>query len=482
MHLYEALREALHAHPDARIATTRTARTYREVLADSTEKAGLLDRVVPRGARVLLALPNHLGYLSSLLAVLSRGDLPVLADPSLTGAEIDKLVTECGIDAVVDATPGILGIRLDDRSWVRSTGVEGPRPEPAPTTELCRLTSGSTRSPACIEFSAEAVLAAARTWAQASELNQADRSLCFAGLYNGLAFNTTLIPSLLTGAEMILATGMPSAGNILRQVAGARPTILVAFPEAYNRVAEYPVDSIPAQTRTALAAIRLRLSSAAPLSTQTAARITTLSGPVSDYYGIAETGPITFNRTPGVGGTHGSLLPGVSMVSRPRADGISVLQVRTRSMGSKYLNYPGEFERSIAEDGSYITSDTGTVTDGQVTLSGRAQPTLEIGGRKFSVDSVRDPILSFDGVTDCHVLQLTTPSGRPCVGAAVETAGDVDVSRLRAHLRAAIAAYKVPEILVAVDALPRGTTGKVKSTAVRELLLGEFRQPIGGDR
>jgi acyl-coenzyme A synthetase/AMP-(fatty) acid ligase len=149
-------------------------------------------------------------------------------------------------------------------------------------------------------------------------------------------------------------------------------------------------------------------------------------------------------------------------------------------MGTKYLNYPGEFERSVAPDGSYITSDTGTVVDGEVTLTGRAHPTLEIGGRKFSVASVRDPIMSFTGVVDCHVLQLTTPSGRACVGAAVETTGAVDFSELREHLRAVIAAYKVPEILLGVAELPRGTTGKVKSSAVRELLLGAFQRPIAG--
>ncbi|MDO3647915.1 class I adenylate-forming enzyme family protein [Nocardia mangyaensis] len=479
MRLYEALAAALRAHPDGRLTTTRAARAYRDVLVDSTAKAVLLDRIAPRGARVLLAMPNHLGYVSSLLAVLSRGDVPVLADPSLTTAEIDTLITDCGIDAVI-AADDTGGIQIDDRSWARATGAEGPRPALAHDTELCRLTSGSTRSPACIEFRAEAVLAAATTWAEASELTPDDRSLCFAGLYNGLAFNTTLIPNLLTGAQVILATGLPSAGSILRQITSTEPTILVAFPEAYNRVTEYPVEAISTATRAALAAIRLRLSSAAPLSARTAARMVALSGPVSDYYGIAETGPITFHRTPTAGGNNGRLLPGVSVASRPRTDGTPVLHVRTRSMGTKYLNYPGEFERSVASDGSYVTSDTGTVIEGQVTLSGRAHPTLEIGGRKFSVDSVRDPILSFDGVADCHVVQITTPSGRPCVAAAVETVGVVDMTRLRAHLRAAIAAYKVPEVLLGVDALPRGATGKVKSAAVRELLLRTFRQPRGG--
>ncbi|MFD9548839.1 class I adenylate-forming enzyme family protein [Nocardia salmonicida] len=479
MRLYEALVEALRGRPEGRIATTRSEITYRDVLTESAAKAALLDQVAPRGARILLAMPNHLGYASSLLAVLSRGDLPILADPSLTAAEVDKLVTDCSIDAVIAADDAV-GVPFDERTRVRATGVDGVRPELAPDTELGRLTSGSTRSPACIEFSAEAVLSAATTWADASELTPTDSSLCFAGLYNGLAFNTTLIPSLLRGAKLVLATGMPTAGSIVRQVTSARPTILVAFPAAYDRLVEYPLDKMSAQTREALTGIRLRLSSAAPLSEAAAARMTELSGPVSDYYGIAETGPITFNREPGVGGTHGRLLRGVTVSSRPRADGTAVLHVRTASMGTKYLNYPGEFERLVAADGSYITSDTGSVDDGYLSLRGRAHPMFEIGGRKFSVDSVRDPILAFAGVADCHVVQLTTPSGRACIAAAFETTGAVDVAELRTYLRAALSAYKIPEVLVGVDELPRSTTGKVKSAPVRELLLRTFQQPVNG--
>src|SRR5690606_30451545 len=124
-------------------------------------------------------------------------------------------------------------------------------------------------------------------------------------------------------------------------------------------------------------------------------------------------------------------LPGVAVDTRPRADGAEVLHVRTASMGTRYLNYPGEFERAIAEDGSYITSDTGSVRDGELFLTGRAQPILNIGGRKFTVESVAEAITAHPDVTDCRVLALTTPSGRDCVGAAVQAGSGLDPTALR---------------------------------------------------
>ncbi|WP_174187627.1 class I adenylate-forming enzyme family protein [Nocardia barduliensis] len=483
--LYEAVAAAMDAAPDARVLTLRETRTFADLRVAAARRAELLDRVAPRGgSRILLTLGNHPDYIATLLAVWSRADLPILADPSLGRAEIDTLVRGCGIDAVVHApTDGDStgSVTLDDRSVAVATGRTGERPALAPETELGRLTSGSTRAPACIEFSARAVLAAAETWSRAAELTRADLSLCFAGLYNGLAFNTTLMPSLLTGASLALPGGMPSGGAIVRHVTTLRPSILVAFPAAYERLTDYADSALPEQAREALRGLRLRLSSAAPLPAAVAAHVTALSGPISDYYGIAETGPVTFadgSRPEG----NGMLLPGVTVDSRPGADGVEVLHVRTASMGTRYLNYPGEFERAIAADGSYVTSDTGSVVDGELFLGGRAQPVLDIGGRKFTVESVSDAILAHPDVIDCRVLALTTPSGRACVGAAAQTRAPLDAARLRGFLRERLADYKVPEVLVTVGELPRGATGKVKASAVRELLMHTFQQPVTGGR
>ncbi|HLS75815.1 MAG TPA: class I adenylate-forming enzyme family protein [Nocardia sp.] len=485
--LYEAVTAAMDAAPEATVATLRERRTFAELRADAARRADLLDAVAPRGgSRVLIALANHPDYIATLLAVWSRTDLPILADPSLGPAEIDTLVDGCGIDAIVRAPgteaagTGAISVALDERQLAVATGFTGERPELAADTELGRLTSGSTRAPACIEFSAEAVTNAARTWAQASGLRPADLSLCFAGLYNGLAFNTTLMPSLFTGASLVLPGGMPSGGAIMRHVTTFRPSILVAFPAAYERLTDYTLGSLAEPTAEALRGLRLRLSSAAPLSAAVAEHVAHLSGPISDYYGIAETGPVTFadgTRPEG----KGMLLPGVTVDVRPRPDGAQVLHVRTASMGTRYLNCPGEFERAIAEDGSYRTSDTGTVRDGELFLTGRAQPILNIGGRKFTVESVTDAIGAHPEVTDCRVMALTTPSGRECVGAAVQARSALEPATLRAFLRERLADYKVPEVIVVGD-LPRGATGKVKAEAVRELLTTSFQQPVTGGR
>ncbi|NEW35462.1 acyl--CoA ligase [Nocardia cyriacigeorgica] len=482
MLLHEELTRALREHPEARVSALRDSRSFAGLHLETDTKAAVLRRILPSYSRVLLMARNRPGYISTLLAIWRGGHLPILADPALSDPEVATLVGQCGIDAVIDENPVpgpqrpvVRTTEFDDQMWVHHTGVDADRPALAPDTELGRLTSGSTRTPACIEFSASAVLAAARGWTEVSELTSADVSLCFAGLYNGLAFNTTLIPNILAGADIVVPGVPPTAGVILRYTGATRPSILVAFPAAYERLSSYPPGDIAPQVRTALAAIRLRLSSAAPLAPEITDRVDQLSGPICDYYGIAETGPVTFRADPDDRRSLGTPIPGVSV--RSGAGEASVLQVRTPSMGTTYLNYPGEFEAHLTDDGCYVTADVGEVVDGKVYLRGRAQPTLNIGGRKFGPEAIRAVIVDHPGVEDCHVVQVRTPTGRDCLGALIQAPHPIDQAALRRHMRAALADYKVPEVVVVVPRLPRGSAGKVKAAEARELVAAAFPDP-----
>lgn len=483
--LYDALVDSMRAHPGATISTPRETRSFADLLLAAGATAQALEQTLPGPrSRILVAAPNSPEYVSLFLALLAGGHLPVLADPILARDEVDDLVRGCGIDAVVTTAPdsdlrsvATGALALDNRHWLHAADHRGSRPALAEDTEIGRLTSGSTRTPACIEFSGRAVISAARTWAGAAGLTSSDTSLCYAGLYNGLAFNTTLIPSLLVGANIALSSAPPTAGSLLRHVRTFDPTVLVAFPAAYELIAAYPT----ARIGTDLRGLRLVLSSAAPLASTTAAHIASIARPVCNYYGIAEVGPVTIRAHDDESESLGAPLPGVAVESREIADGTSVLHVRTASMGTKYLNYPGELERHTTSDGFYATSDTGELSGGVLRLHGRANQRLNIAGRKFGADSIREAVLEFPGVLDCHVAQVTTPSNRDCVGAVVESRATLDITALREHLRGRIAEFKVPEVVLTTDCLPRSTSGKPRTADIAAMLAATFTAPTTED-
>lgn len=473
MSLISELRASLSAHSGAHIIDAKGVSSFADILEESDRKAAALKTSgVRRDSRLLIQTANYSGYVSTLLAALQVGSFPILADPSLGAQEVSTLVQQCGIDHAVMHSSGPSFVALDEMAFHGATEFAGQRPALAPSSILGRLTSGSTRSPACIEYSDTAILNAARGWIAASGLSSADSSLCCAGLHNGLAFNTTLIPGLLQGSDLIFGPSVPTAGSVLRSIAANSPTILVAFPVIYEQIKEYG-DRLSPHALSALRRLRLALSSAAPIDGDVANYMRNTGVPIADYYGIAETGPVTYNDGL-VPGSQGLPLPTVEITTVSDPAGDHVLAIHTRSMGTKYLNYPGRFEGSLTEKGAYVTSDTGTLNAGHLILGRRTGATLNIGGRKFSAESIRAPLLNYPSIRDCHVVQLSTPTGRDCVGALLETDEVLDLNAVREHIRSEVAAFKVPEVLATAEALPRSSSGKVKSSAVRDHLLSTF--------
>ncbi|HLI24024.1 MAG TPA: hypothetical protein VKU91_03650, partial [Acidimicrobiales bacterium] len=72
------------------------------------------------------------------------------------------------------------------------------------------------------------------------------------------------------------------------------------------------------------------------------------------------------------------------------------------------------------------------------------------------------------GVRACAVVGVPDERLGERVGAVVE--GSAEAGALVAHCRGQLAAYKVPEKLVVVEALPRNQMGKVPRPQLLELL------------
>ncbi|GAB3888167.1 malonyl-CoA synthase [Kibdelosporangium lantanae] len=441
-----------------------------ELLERAVAKQARLDGLPAPVARVAIIRRNSPAYVSDLLAVLGGGHVPFLMDPSLASGELAKLFDDCGIDAVLhdDAPrlPSTHGTVDCAGSSLSMTGRSGERPDLHAETEVCRLTSGSTRTPGCIEFAGRAVLAAAEGWRAASGMSEEDRILCFAGLYNGLGFNAAMIPGLLAGASIYLPSGLPAASNVRRHLAAVDPTVFVAFPAAYDALA------VSANTALGEHRLRLALSSAARLSAETSTTLAEYGIRIADYYGIAETGPLTFNPDPVPGGGQGYPLPGVSL----RFEGGTLL-ARSPSMGTRYLNYPGVLEERITESGHYRSNDQGLVTDqGELVLGDRADNSFSVGGKKLTAAEVEDLLVSYPDIDDCAAAMVTTASGRLFLGAVVVSATPVDAVAVRRYCLDRAASFKVPERIVQVPEIPRNGAGKTQRAAVARLLA----QPTNG--
>jgi acyl-CoA synthetase (AMP-forming)/AMP-acid ligase II len=449
----------------------------------------------PAKPRVLIRARNSTRYAVALVGTLFTGGVPMLLDPLTSDTELGELIATCGIDLVLDdlSAGPMAGQRSpladDDRGRYRvhpaTSAPTGHRatvishgvtvPALASDTELCRFTSGSTRTAACIEFSGTAVLAAARSWIAASRLAGRDRVLCFAGLYNGLAFNTSLIPSMLAGATLTVPTGLPARGYVSRQLAASRPTVLVAFPAIYDALAA------SATPLAGVAQLRLSLSSAARWSPDTATTLVSrYNVRVSDYYGLAETGPVTLDLDPVPGSGQGRPLPHAEIVFDTESGHDCEILVRTPSMGTRYLNYPGGFEARLTADGFYRSGDEGELCDGRLRLHGRLGKGLNINGRKISADEVHQVLLTHPSVRDCHVFALQDEAGQTVLGALLVTVGETTDDELRRYCLDRLAAYKAPSRMLFIPSIPRSGSGKPQLQRIENYLRDELQlSPLG---
>ncbi|MFI9160816.1 class I adenylate-forming enzyme family protein [Kitasatospora aureofaciens] len=437
------------------------------------DRADTLDALLgPDLANVGVHAANSIDHLVSYYALLVAGRLPFLIDATFGAAELDGIRTGCGVPAFLfdGKEPFPLGgdVRAVPDSALSLAVLPAPAgaPEPRASTATCRFTSGTTGAPKCLEFTADAVIAAADTWAAGTGLGPGDRVLCLAGFTNGLAFNTSLLPVFTVGAELHLYQGPPTSGGISRAVTRAAATRLVAFPLAYRLLAAAPradVDAFATVTRAVSAAAVLDPEVRRGFESRYGVRI-------ADYYGIAETGPCTYEREPDRSEGLGTALPGVSVRSVELPTGETEVRVRTASMAAGYLNAPGALAERLDADGYYRTGDLGHLVDGRLFVTGRLGGPINLAGRKIDPAEVERTLLALDGVTDAAVFADTDANGETVLHAALAGSGRIGRTEVVDACRARLAPFKVPGRVTFLPAIPRSTVGKARMTELRRLV------------
>ncbi|MDN3265231.1 class I adenylate-forming enzyme family protein [Streptomyces sp. CSDS2] len=469
--LPEVLTDVLARHGD-RVAVTDADGLlgYADLAGRARSAADRLARydVAGEPPRVGLYATNSVEYVVAYLATLFAGAVPFLADSAFGPSELSRIAEDCGLDLLIHAPSAdirdIVSEHLTDDGEFgyltvsRVRRYETPRPRLLADTEVCRFTSGSTGRPNCIEFSGTAVSAAAANWVKGTGLTADDRIACFAALSNGLAFNTSLLAAFLQGASLHLSHGLPTASRVVRLLQSTAATRLVAFPALYDSI----VRRAPEEGFTT---VRTAISSGAPLRDSVREEFTRLTGvPIHNYYGVAETGPLTYAADP-TGSGLGTPLPGVHLLAEEQG-----IRVRSESMGSRYLNAPGLFEQRLDGEGYYHTGDQGRLLDGSLHLTGRTSRMVNVGGRKIDPIEIADVLRAAPGVLDAVAFEAENQHGEPALAAVVAAEPGVTARSLRTHCAAALPSFKVPGILRLVDRIPANSIGKPSVERLRRLL------------
>jgi fatty-acyl-CoA synthase len=198
-----------------------------------------------------------------------------------------------------------------------------------------------------------------------------------------------------------------------------------------------------------------------------------LAAALMDTLGSTEGGGYALaasSRANQVGTASFSLLPGTRVLTddgrdvEPGSEQQGLLATRTAAYG--YYKDPQKSARTFREiDGQWyvITGDWATAdADGTIHLLGRGSNCINSGGEKIYPEEVEEALKRHDAVDDCLVVGLPHERFGQQVVAVVGSTDQAPPGgdELRSWVRSSLSGYKVPKLVVVVDAVRRAPNGK----------------------
>ncbi|MFD4320236.1 type I polyketide synthase [Streptomyces sp. NPDC058548] len=475
---------------------------YRELEARTGRLAGhLADLGLRRGDRVAILLGNTVSTVESYLAIVRAAGVGVPVNPRSTAGELDHMLGDSGARFVI-TDPESAARLLDRAAETRPAGpltllVTGAGPVPAGCHSYDELAAGDPAGDAPLPSSPrddlgldevawlfytsgttglpKGVLSTQRNclWSVANcyipvpELSAADRVLWPLPLFHSLSHIACVLSVTVAGATARILDGH-SPQDVLDALHDDRSTFLAGVPTTYHYLVEAVRDSGSTPPDLRIGLVGGGVTSAALRR----AFEDTFAVPLVDAYGSTETcGAIAINAPHGsrVEGSCGLPVPGVGVrVVDPRtgeevpAGQEGEVWVKGPNVMVGYHNSPEATDEAL-RDGWFRTGDLARRDEaGHLTICGRIKELVIRGGENIHPVEVETALRSFPGVADVAVAAKPHEAlGEVPVAYVVPGPAGFDEEALLAHCRARLAAYKVPEEIHEIEAIPRTASGKV---------------------
>lgn len=485
MNLADALAHHARARPDqAAILHADRVLRYRELDATVRRWAAHLRALGVRTGAVLgIALGDTTEHLLALYASARLGAVALPIDHRWTDAEKHAVAARFG--AVLTLVPpgapiGGLACIEADAAFLRDAAAASAD-EAFPTGAACgempllvSLSSGTTGRPKGPRVTHGQFLR--RFWTHWIDLglNANDIYVSATPLYFG-GGRTFAMSQLFAGGTVVLFPPPYAPQALVAEVARRRATSLFLVPTLLRRLLD-----LPAAAAAPLRALRLLLSSGAPLFASERLMIReNLCAGFHEYYASTEGGGISLLRPDDMarhGESVGRPVFGVE-VAILDADG---RHLPTGALGRLAYRGPGVaqgfFEDPDADaeafvDGWFLPGDLAMLdADGYVTLRGRSKDVIIRGGINIYPVEIEATLGAHPAVAEAAVVAWPAQQRGEEIAAFVAARAPISGEELHAHCAGRLAPYKLPRAIFVIDDLPKNASGKiVKADLVRRL-------------
>lgn len=477
-------RHLLHLPTFQRSLTVQDLWNASSRVIDTLEQGG----VIP-GSLVVSAIGNRAACVSLLLATRRLGAALLAVDAGTTAPELRDICRQFDAAAVVAPVElasaigefaatldaGVVLVRTSQRR--ASAGYAG--------TALLKLTSGSTGEPKAARTTESQLVADSRHIIAGMRIAPDDTQIGVIPLSHAYGFSVVLMPLLLQGTPVVLRESfVPHQLPSDAEVYGARMFAGVPFMFEYF-LANSPADRWPANVHKLVSAgARLQPATVRAFLERFGVRI-------HSFYGATECGGISYDDSDDLTGidTVGRPLPGVTITFQgdddnvgrvppehrspegrrcldPAAPSVGRVHVRSDAVADGYV---GEGAIEFGHEG-FLTGDYGTTdSDGRLRLTGRVSSFINVAGKKVQPEEVEDVLRTMPGIRDVRVVAATDPQrGEQVAACIVASHGErpPSVIAVRRFCSARLAAFKIPRVIVMLDAVPMTARGKVDRRAL----------------
>lgn len=432
------------------------------------------------GDLVGLRLRDTPSHLIALLAIARIGAIALPMDWRGAAPEIGRIIERFRPELVLvdDAKPLPAAVAIVNVSELAGAEPDEQRPASLVDNPLVYgLTSGTTGVPKGIVTTHEEMFGRFVAFTIGGLIDRDDRFLVPLPLVfdAGRAISFAL---LTLGAEISL---FPTLFDPLELVDGVNmtgATALIVTPKTSRALL-----GLEAGNGHLMPRLRAYVSTAGKLQPEERAALRARVAPrVIDYYGTTGGGPVALisgdeeDISPTAAGR---LVAGieVEVVDETGAvvDRGASGRIRMRGPGVT-RSFAGEAAAGdeTIRDGWYYPGDTGHFGENDILhLTGRTAEMIKRGGLMIHAQEVEYVLSLHEGVVEAAVVGIPTGTHDEEVVAFIVARGPmIDAPAILRHCRQNLAGYKVPQRVVAVDAMPRNTNGKVVKADLRKLAVG----------
>ncbi|WP_256298401.1 acetate--CoA ligase [Haloarchaeobius salinus] len=404
---------------------------------------------------------------------------------------VDRLAAGSGRDGGDDTA------RYDDILAANEGATVDPVPREASAPLFRMYTSGTTGEPKAVTHTTGGYLAQV-VWTSERVLDVDPGTTVWStadlGWITGHSY--VVYGPLSLGATTVLSEGSPDAADRDRPwevVERNGVNVLYTAPTVVRSFMKWGTASPDAHD---LSSLRLLGSVGEPLDAETWHWYHEHVGggdcPVVDTWWQTETGAVLLTTLPGVDamkpGSVGRPLAGIDATVRDDADAVCPpgergwLSVdRPWPAMARELATASEWGAAADAAGRWryrVGDEAVTDADGYVTVLGRVDDVLNVGGRRFSTAEIEHAIVEVDGVAEAAVIGRDDPDVGTAIVAYVTTedgpaGATVSHDDVDAAVSAAIGAGSTPDEVVFTPDLPKTRSGKIMRRLLGDIANGE---------